>query len=86
MNLPKENETNFSWLHLSDLHRGTKAELARVYKRYKAIVESPSWNQIVVIGKRMLLLPGSVVPDGDPWIQLAVNILRAQVTTQPQST
>ncbi len=53
------------------------AELARIYRRYQEFIESPTWEQLMTVGKRVLLLPGNPEADGERWIQLAVNILRS---------
>jgi hypothetical protein len=57
------------------------AALARIYRRYRAVVVPPSWAEIVAIGKRMIPLPGHAGPDGDPWIRLGAAVLRASAAS-----
>ena len=51
--------------------------VAKVYRCYRDIVETPSWDSLVNIGKRVLPLPGRTGERADRWIRLGALILRS---------
>lgn len=53
------------------------AEVARIYKRYRGIVASTSWDDLARAGKRALPLPGRADAEGDVWIRFGAAVLRA---------
>lgn len=53
------------------------AEVARLYRRYKNLVVSTKWDELLKIGKRVLPLPGMVGAEGDRWIDLGAAVVRA---------
>jgi hypothetical protein len=50
--------------------------VVNMYRRFRATVESTSWDEITEIGKRALLLPQQVDKTSELWLQLAASILR----------
>ena len=51
--------------------------VAQLYRRYCDCVESPSWREIVRLGRRCLPFPRRQDAAGEPWIRLAAAIHRA---------
>jgi hypothetical protein len=51
--------------------------VARLYRRYRATVESPAWDGFAQTGRRLLLLPAQADAEGEPWLQIGAALLRA---------
>jgi uncharacterized protein DUF2357 len=54
------------------------ADVARIYRRYSSIVVSASWDEVVRVAKRVLLLPARADSEGDRWIRLGAAVFGAQ--------
>ncbi len=52
-------------------------EVVRLYRRYRAIVESPRWEGFAQAGRHLLLLPAQADPAGEPWLRIGAALLRA---------
>jgi hypothetical protein len=64
-------------LHAETSRMEEYAMAARVYRRYQSLTASPTWwKEVAAISKRVLPLPGRVLPDGDAWIALGVAAFR----------
>lgn len=54
------------------------AQVARLYRKYRAVVLNPDWQAIRAAGRRSLPLPAYLGPEGEPWMQLAASVLYAR--------
>ncbi|MEW6497380.1 MAG: DUF2357 domain-containing protein [Cyanobacteriota bacterium] len=66
-------------IHLLRTESSDMAEYVRVahlYQKYRAVIESAKWNEVIEIGKRVLPLPSQVDTEGRQWIKIAAAILR----------
>jgi hypothetical protein len=54
--------------------------VAAMVRQYQAVVLETAWAaHVAAIGRRMLLLPGTVGADGEPWLRLGAGLLRGIV-------
>ncbi|MCL4868092.1 MAG: hypothetical protein KJ063_03910 [Anaerolineae bacterium] len=52
-------------------------EVVQVYQLYHSLCLQPQWEQFVQIGQRGLPLPGSLLGEGESWVQVAAAILHS---------
>jgi hypothetical protein len=50
---------------------------ALLYRRYQAVLGSDWQRRLAAVSRRVLPLPGRVLPDGDAWIRLGAALLRS---------
>ncbi|MCI0387901.1 MAG: hypothetical protein MOB07_03895 [Acidobacteria bacterium] len=68
--------TEFHLLRAETARIEEYADLARLYRRYQAVVASSAWDELAQIGKRVLPLPRRTGLDGDQWIRFGAAVLR----------
>lgn len=51
------------------------AQAARLFRKYRTMVSSPSWQTLASAGRRALPLPARPGPQGDPWLRIAAAVL-----------